>query len=120
MGCNVSKDVQVENQQKTQDGQIQGEDKQADKVSTPEEEKAATKIQASFRGFKARKEVHKMKNDDSSQKVNGHKEDSFDPDDPQLSKAATKIQASFRGHKVRKDLKSQNDSNKVANMDEKE
>ncbi|XP_022238403.1 neuromodulin-like isoform X3 [Limulus polyphemus] len=90
----------------------------SDQVSTPEEEKAAMKIQASFRGFKARKEVEKMKIEDSSRKVNGHKEDSFGSDDPQLSEAATKIQASFRGHKVRKDLKAQNDSNEVANKDE--
>lgn len=114
MGCNVSKDVQVEEQQeKTQDGQVQEGKKQADNVSTPEEEKAATKIQSSFRGYKVRKEVKKMREGDSPQKKNYEHQKSFDPNDPDLSKAATKIQASFRGHKVRKELKCQNEIKKA-------
>ncbi|XP_022245052.1 neuromodulin-like isoform X2 [Limulus polyphemus] len=90
----------------------------ADHVSTPEEEKAATKIQSSFRGYKARKEVKRMKGN-SPQKKNNEHQQSFDPNDPDLSKAATKIQASFRGHKVRKEIKSQNELKKVENTEER-
>ncbi|CAH0381039.1 unnamed protein product [Bemisia tabaci] len=79
---------------------------------------AATKIQASFRGHMARKQVQDDKPEGdggkeaeelSSQleKLDANKEldqELLDIDltDPDLHKAATKIQASFRGHKVRK------------------
>jgi len=50
----------------------------------PEVQKAATKIQASFRGHKAREEVKQQKDEEA---------------------AAVKIQASFRGHKAREQVK---------------
>ena len=50
----------------------------------PEVQKAATKIQASFRGHKAREDVKKQKDEEA---------------------AAVKIQASFRGHKAREQVK---------------
>lgn len=54
-----------------------------------EEDKAATKIQAGFRGHKTRKEIAQKK----------------DEGDKELNQAATKIQANYRGHKTRKELK---------------
>ena len=54
-----------------------------------EEDKAATKIQAGFRGHKTRKELAQKK----------------DEGDKELNQAATKIQANYRGHKTREELK---------------
>lgn len=61
----------------------QGEEVDID-MSDPDVAKAATKIQASFRGHKAREDVKKQKDEEA---------------------AALKIQASFRGHKAREQVK---------------
>lgn len=53
-------------------------------MNDPDVQKAATKIQASFRGHKAREDVKKHKDEET---------------------AAVKIQASFRGHKAREQIK---------------
>ena len=53
-------------------------------MNDPEVQAAATKIQASFRGHKAREDVKKQKDEEA---------------------AAVKIQASFRGHKAREKVK---------------
>jgi len=72
---------------------------------------AATKIQASFRGHMARKELEKGKLEGDapkeSLKTEGSKAEAeeeleIDLTDPELAQAATKIQASFRGHMTRK------------------
>ncbi|XP_064470570.1 uncharacterized protein LOC135385282 [Ornithodoros turicata] len=83
-------------------------------------EAAATKIQATFRGYKVRKETEKvarkesnreahtetnMKEDDDQPKNTSSEQDELadlDLNDPNLSKAACVIQATFRGHRVRK------------------
>ncbi|KAI5742646.1 hypothetical protein M8J77_009711 [Diaphorina citri] len=69
-------------------------------LEDPETEKAATKIQAVFRGHKTRKDIEEtMKTgDDETQNF----EQEFSADDKELCHAATKIQATFRGHAVRK------------------
>ncbi|XP_067676888.1 triadin-like isoform X1 [Haliotis asinina] len=76
-------------------------------LNDPDVEKAAIKIQAGFKGFKARKEVQEVKPKDSEQPQEKTEEDEIadiDLEDPELASAATKIQASFRGHKARKDV----------------
>ncbi|XP_064651526.1 caldesmon-like isoform X12 [Lineus longissimus] len=96
-------------------------------LEDPEVEKAAIKIQASFSGFKARKEVKAMKEAKEStvaededaaptteetaaelaveaEKSAEGEEIDIDLDDPEVAQAATKIQASFRGHKTRKEM----------------
>ncbi|XP_046353041.1 FK506-binding protein 5-like isoform X6 [Haliotis rufescens] len=76
-------------------------------LNDPDVEKAAIKIQAGFKGFKARKEVQEVKSKDSEQPQEKTEEDEIadiDLKDPELASAATKIQASFRGHKARKDV----------------
>ncbi|XP_064618209.1 uncharacterized protein LOC135482251 isoform X4 [Liolophura sinensis] len=80
-------------------------------LNDPEVAQAATKIQASFRGHKARQEIkHQVeKKPEGEIKQDESKEEEIDIDlnDPDVSQAATKIQASFRGHKVRQEIKQQ-------------
>lgn len=90
-----------------------------------EEEYAATKIQAGFRGYKLRKQLKDNKHNDEAAKlidstsVNSKKVEEKSATTIQAgirgflvrkkqklaADAATKIQASFRGFKTRKDLK---------------
>ena len=63
--------------------------------------RAATKIQAQFRGFRARQQMKVMK-------VKAKAEQTLpvvDPEDPRVHEAATKIQAMIRGRKARKEIK---------------
>ncbi|XP_065940040.1 cylicin-1 isoform X17 [Magallana gigas] len=73
-----------------------------------EEDKAATKIQAGFRGHQTRKELAQKK---------------VMKEDKELDQAATKIQANFRGHKTRKELKKNQppkDNNKTTKFSNEE
>ncbi|XP_076437637.1 uncharacterized protein LOC143276865 [Babylonia areolata] len=67
-----------------------------------EQERAATKIQAGFRGAKARQEVKAMRAEQEASKP---------PQDDQdeQERAATKIQAGFRGAKARREVKAMRD-----------
>lgn len=72
-------------------------------LNDPEVQKAATKIQAGFRGLKVRKEM-KDQAPRSAQEADDEIAD-IDLTDPELADAALKIQAGFRGAKVRKSNK---------------
>ena len=101
-------------------------------LNDPEVEKAATKIQAGFKGMKSRKEVsalksEALKNEDNLEKIENIEESNqgkpeeevdIDLDDPEVEKAATKIQAGFKGLKARKEvtaMKKENEKN-VTNL----
>lgn len=75
-----------------------------------DEERAATKIQAVFRGHQTRKSMKQptgkvepsKANTNSNEPTREELEAEFRLDDVELCNAATKIQASFRGHMTRK------------------
>ena len=82
-------------------------------LNDPEVEKAATKIQAGFKGLKARQELKAKKSEENQNQNNqAAAEEPIDIDlnDPEVEKAATKIQAGFKGHKARKEVKQMKES----------
>ena len=85
-------------------------------LSDPDVEEAATKIQAGFKGMKARQEVTALKDAkaDSAKikEINKEEEIDIDLNDPDVEQAATKIQAGFKGMKARKEVHALKEDNK--------
>ena len=81
-------------------------------LEEPDVDKAALKIQSSFRGHNARKELSKRKKkiiigdiqNTKENKIEKGQEIDIDLKDPEVDKAALKIQSNFCGHKARKDV----------------
>ncbi|VDL90292.1 unnamed protein product [Schistocephalus solidus] len=83
----------------------QSEIGEAKRPSEDELNQAATKIQASFRGYHVRRELQKHDNEHDQHSSYKQQVVSPRPDD-----AAKKIQAAFRGYRVRKQYRSQTSS----------
>ena len=74
-------------------------------LNDPEVANSTAKIQASFKGKQARKEVEKIKED--KKQASKHKIDEeidINLNDPEVANSAAKIQASFKGKQVRKEV----------------
>ncbi|XP_071173442.1 transcriptional regulator ATRX homolog isoform X7 [Mytilus edulis] len=98
-------------------------------LNDPEVEKAATKIQAGFRGHKTRKEMlsktdvqttqkseTEVKTEEKTEAKKEEKQEEevdIDLEDPATADAALKIQAGFRGYKTRKELQGQVEEGKT-------
>ncbi|XP_063441376.1 glutamic acid-rich protein-like isoform X2 [Mytilus trossulus] len=81
-------------------------------LNDPEVEKAATKIQAGFRGHKTRKEMSSKTDVQTNQETEPKKEEEevdIDLNDPEVEKAAIKIQAGFKGFQTRKEMQSKSE-----------
>merc|ERR1711874_343865 len=97
-------EVKEMREKKKEDEQVNNEVIDID-LDDPDLEGAATKIQAGFKGMKARKEVKKIKEDriedGEEEKVREEEIIDIDLTDPDVEHAATKIQAGFKGMKAR-------------------
>ncbi|XP_076112230.1 uncharacterized protein LOC143080326 isoform X5 [Mytilus galloprovincialis] len=85
-------------------------------LNDPEVEKAATKIQAGFRGHKTRKEMLSKTDVQTTQEKEPSKEEEevdIDLNDPEVEKAAIKIQAGFKGFQTRKEMQSKKSETEV-------
>ena len=94
-------------------------------LNDPEVANSTAKIQASFKGKQARKEVEKIIED--KKQASKHKIDEeidINLNDPEVANSAAKIQASFKGKQVRKEVakkkEEQSQSNSEVNIVETE
>jgi hypothetical protein len=119
--------------QQGQEGQKQKNQEQEDFAhldNDPDVDKAAQKIQASFRGKRDRKKVEEMKKEQEKVKTetpkpqdksSKNKAEDFShlDNDPEAAKAAQKIQASFRGNQDRKRVEELRQERKIEKKEKK-
>ncbi|XP_052805347.1 uncharacterized protein LOC128234843 isoform X5 [Mya arenaria] len=111
--------IPADNREPEKGGKQEEEEEVDIDLNDPDVEKAAVKIQAGFKGFKARQEIKEMKEkapepapSPEPTKTQAQEEEEVDIDlnDPEVGAAALKIQAGFRGHQTRQQLKDKQES----------
>ncbi|XP_052805345.1 uncharacterized protein LOC128234843 isoform X4 [Mya arenaria] len=119
--------IPADNREPEKGGKQEEEEEVDIDLNDPDVEKAAVKIQAGFKGFKARQEIKEMKEkapepapSPEPTKTQAQEEEEVDIDlnDPEVGAAALKIQAGFRGHQTRQQLKDKQAQSQEPKTDE--
>ncbi|XP_063407124.1 doublecortin domain-containing protein 2-like isoform X18 [Mytilus trossulus] len=92
--------------------------KEDERIKKEKQGKAATKIQANYRGHQARKEVNDLKTKKETDEKKKKEDELRAKAAKEENQAATKIQAGFRGHQARKEINQKKQVRDVKNTKE--
>ncbi|XP_076083325.1 uncharacterized protein LOC143054256 isoform X26 [Mytilus galloprovincialis] len=92
--------------------------KEDERIRKEKQGKAATKIQANYRGHQARKEVNDLKTKKETDEKKKKEDELRAKAAKEENQAATKIQAGFRGHQARKEINQKKQVRDVKNTKE--
>ncbi|XP_052085835.1 doublecortin domain-containing protein 2-like isoform X14 [Mytilus californianus] len=92
--------------------------KEDERIKKERQGKAATKIQANYRGHQARKEVNDLKTKKETDEKKKKEDEQRAKQAKEENQAATKIQAGFRGHQARKEINQKKQVRDVKNSKE--
>ena len=103
----VSAESESESEEESSENEKEEEDEKLPDLEDEDVAQATMKIQAGYRGMRARKEVREKRKEISEAhegegEEGGEEEEMPDLGDPDVAKATTKIQAGYRGMKARK------------------
>ncbi|XP_076083323.1 uncharacterized protein LOC143054256 isoform X24 [Mytilus galloprovincialis] len=93
-------------------------EQQDERIRKEKQGKAATKIQANYRGHQARKEVNDLKTKKETDEKKKKEDELRAKAAKEENQAATKIQAGFRGHQARKEINQKKQVRDVKNTKE--
>ncbi|XP_063407122.1 doublecortin domain-containing protein 2-like isoform X16 [Mytilus trossulus] len=93
-------------------------EQQDERIKKEKQGKAATKIQANYRGHQARKEVNDLKTKKETDEKKKKEDELRAKAAKEENQAATKIQAGFRGHQARKEINQKKQVRDVKNTKE--
>ncbi|XP_076083324.1 uncharacterized protein LOC143054256 isoform X25 [Mytilus galloprovincialis] len=98
--------------------QVRAEEVKDERIRKEKQGKAATKIQANYRGHQARKEVNDLKTKKETDEKKKKEDELRAKAAKEENQAATKIQAGFRGHQARKEINQKKQVRDVKNTKE--